>query len=324
MGATEHRTKLAEEQLLDEIAPLITMIIDPGVEDISITEQGATFVRRRGGPWLDQEIAWDSETVYRIIHLAAATLGDARTINANHPMLEMVLPIAGARFSALLPPIVSGPIFSIRTRQSFVIPLAQHEAEGTLTRQQFILLWESVRIKRNILVCGITGSGKTTLVNSLLRVIGDQQDVGSERIVLIEDTPELVSSVPNTLSLLAVNSVTMNDLARATMRQAPDRIIVGEVRSGEALAMLKAWNTGHGGGLATIHANDGYEALIRLEEAVAEATAAPERALIARTINLVMVIRRDPDTASGRKVTGIYELQKTLTPGGTFHLEEIA
>jgi len=171
--------------------------------------------------------------------------------------------------------------------------------------------------RKNILVAGSTGSGKTTFINAVLDELATISP--ADRVLIIEDTPELQCNVKNSVALLAVGRVSMLDCLRASMRLKPTRIVVGEVRGGEALSMLKAWNTGHPGGAASVHANDARGALIRLESLVAEATEAPQQQLIAEAVNLVVFVDSEPAIKAGRKVRevtvvmghreGAYELE---------------
>jgi type IV secretion system protein VirB11 len=158
----------------------------------------------------------------------------------------------------------------------------------------------ALRAKKNVLVVGSTGSGKTTFVNACLDAMAALTP--HDRVISIEDTTELQCPVKNYLDLRAVGKVTMLDCLRACMRLKPTRIIVGEVRGAEAHTLLKAWNTGHPGGMATVHANDAMSGLIRLESLVAEATSAPQQTLIAEAVDLVVFIDEEPNVAAGRKV----------------------
>jgi Flp pilus assembly CpaF family ATPase len=221
----------------------------------------------------------------------------------------------------LIPPVVRHPVFAIRQRPHCVFTLNEYEIDGILTdksdalnlqrRRDYFL--ESVRGKRhleviraaieqrkNILVAGSTGSGKTTFINAVLDELAWISP--NDRVLIIEDTPELQCNVKNAVALLAVGRVSMLDCLRACMRLKPTRIVVGEVRGAEALSMLKAWNTGHPGGAASVHANDAHGALIRLESLVAEATAAPQQQLIAEAVNVVVFVDGEPSIRAGRKV----------------------
>jgi type IV secretion system protein VirB11 len=177
----------------------------------------------------------------------------------------------------------------------------KNEIMTSLQRDYII---NAVYERQNILIAGSTGSGKTTFANAILAEISKQAGE-DQRIVLIEDTVELQCTAPNTVPLRTSKKVSMQDLLKVTMRMRPDRIVVGEVRGGEALALLKAWNTGHPGGIATLHANDAAAALIRLEQLVSEATPAPQQHLIAEAVNVVVFIGKTP---TGRKIKEVVEV----------------
>src|SRR5690606_20866946 len=194
---------------------------------------------------------------------------------------------AGERFEGLLPPVAPGPCFAIRKPASRVHTLADYVADGIVPEAGARLLARAVAERRNVLVAGGTSSGKTTLANALLAEMATLD----ERMILIEDTRELQCAAPDTVALRTRPGVaSMADLVRSTLRLRPDRIVVGEVRGGEALDMLKAWNTGHPGGIATVHANSASSALHRLEQLVQEAAALVPRRLIAEAIDIVVFI----------------------------------
>jgi Flp pilus assembly CpaF family ATPase len=207
----------------------------------------------------------------------------------------------------------------LRPRRIF--QLEEYEAQGILTakddplnrvrshddflsairgRSHAEIIRAALREKKNILVVGSTGSGKTTFVNACLDALASLTP--HDRVISIEDTTELQCPVKNYLDLRAVSKVTMLECLRACMRLKPTRIVVGEVRGAEAHTLLKAWNTGHPGGLAAIHANDAMSGLIRLESLVAEATSAPQQTLIAEAVDLVIFIDEEPGLPAGRKV----------------------
>jgi type IV secretion system protein VirB11 len=254
---------------------------------------------------------------------ALSTIAAWRDTVLNHerPILETELPLDGSRFEGLVAPIVRRPVFAIRLRPKRIFSLAEYEHAGILTckddplntfrkRDSFLedirgrshaeVIRAAVAGKKNILTVGATGSGKTTFVNAVLDVMA--QIAPDDRVVSIEDTTELQCSVRNHVELLAVGNVSMLDCLRACMRLKPTRIVVGEVRGPEALTMLKAWNTGHPGGAATVHANDALSGLIRLESLVAEATSAPQQMLIAEAVDLVVFVDQEPELQAGRKV----------------------
>ncbi len=160
------------------------------------------------------------------------------------------------------------------------------------------ILREAIDSRRNLVIAGGTGSGKTTLAGALINEMVERSDP-NERYVIIEDTLEIQCSAKNLVQLHTADAADMTRLVRTTMRLRPDRIIIGEVRGAEALALLKAWNTGHPGGVTTIHANSAKAALTRLSSLVQEAGVPPQPELIAETINLLAFIIRTP---AGRRV----------------------
>jgi type IV secretion system protein TrbB len=187
----------------------------------------------------------------------------------------------------LISPVVAAPAFAIRKPAVAVFTLDDYAAAGIITANQAEILRNAVAQRRNILVAGGTSTGKTTLVNGLLAEVARSDD----RVVLIEDTRELQCKAPNLVALRTKDGVaSLSDLVRSSLRLRPDRIPIGEVRGAEALDLLKAWGTGHPGGIGTIHAGSALGALGRLEQLVQEAVVTVPRALIAETINLIAVL----------------------------------
>ena len=204
------------------------------------------------------------------------------------PRISAELPETGERFEGLLPPVVAAPAFAIRKPAVAVFTLDDYIVAGVMTAVQADVLREAVAARKNILVAGGTSTGKTTLTNALLAEIAGTTD----RVVLIEDTRELQCRAPNLVALRTKDGVaSLSDLVRSSLRLRPDRIPIGEVRGAEALDLLKAWGTGHPGGIGTIHAGTALGALRRLEQLIQEAVVTVPRALIAETIDLVAVLR---------------------------------
>jgi type IV secretion system protein VirB11 len=197
------------------------------------------------------------------------------------------MPETGERFEGLLPPIVAAPAFAIRKPAVAVFTLHDYVAARIITAEQAEILRHAIAARRNVLVAGGTSTGKTTLVSALLAEVASTGD----RVVMIEDTRELQCTAPNMVALRTRGGVaSLSDLVRASLRLRPDRIPIGEVRGAEALDLLKAWGTGHPGGIGTIHAGSALGALRRLEQLVQEAVVTVPRALIAETINLIAVL----------------------------------
>jgi type IV secretion system protein VirB11 len=212
----------------------------------------------------------------------------------------------------VLPPVSVAPCFSIRKPATRLYTLMDYVADGIMSADTARLLSLAVVDRRNILVAGGTSSGKTTLANALLAEMAHLD----ERVILIEDTRELQSPAADTVALRTrAGHVTMADLVRSTLRLRPDRIIVGEVRGPEAIDMLKAWNTGHPGGIATIHANSAASALLRVEQLVQEAVVTVPRRLIADAIDIVVFIA---GRGSARRVDAIVRVAGLDPDGGGY------
>jgi type IV secretion system protein VirB11 len=226
-------------------------------------------------------------------------------LNENNPVLEGRLPLDGSRVEGAIPPASpDGPSMSIRKHASAIFPLAQYVSEGRIPREHADYLREAIRDARNILVGGGTSSGKTTFVNALIMAL--LEIAPGDRLVVIEDTIELQCATTNKQSFVATGNVSMQKLLKTAMRYRPDRIIIGEVRGGEALDLLKSWNTGHPGGLATVHATNAPSALLRLEQLISEVSVTPMQTLIAEAINVVVYMREFGRL--GRQVTEIIQV----------------
>ena len=221
----------------------------------------------------------------RIVRLVAHHVGVE--VHGGSPRVSAELPETGERFEGLVPPVVAAPCFAIRRPAVAVFTLSDYVAAGIMSPWQADALRAAVRERKNVLVAGGTSTGKTTLVNALLAEIADTGD----RIVLIEDTRELQCAAPNLVALRTKDgAASLSDLVRSSLRLRPDRIPIGEVRGAEALDLLKAWGTGHPGGVGTLHAGSAIGALRRLEQLIQEAVVTVPRALIADTIDLIAVL----------------------------------
>ncbi|KHK91882.1 P-type conjugative transfer ATPase TrbB [Novosphingobium malaysiense] len=298
---------------------IATALADSAVIEIMVNPDGALWLDRLGEGRADTGTRYDAAQIERIIRLVAS---HARTeVHAATPIVSAELPPhgegAGERFEGVLPPVSLGPCFSIRKPAARIYRLADYVADGLMADETAQVLGEAVAARRNVLIAGGTSSGKTTLANALLAELASRDD----RVILIEDTRELQCAAPDVVALRTrPGSVTMADLVRSTLRLRPDRIVVGEVRGREALDMLKAWNTGHPGGIATVHANSAEAALYRLEQLVQEAVVAVPRQLIAEAIDLVVFIS---GRGLGRRVETIAHVAG-LEPGGGFALHSLS
>jgi type IV secretion system protein VirB11 len=290
-----------QESLYHALGPLIAdALAQPDVVEIMANPDGTLWVDR-AGVGREKVGRIEQSAAETTIRLLASHMGE--TVTPDRPAVAGVLPRSGERFQGLLPPLAERPVFTIRKRASIVFTLDDYVAKGILPAAGADVIRRAVADRKNILVAGGTGSGKTTLVNAILA----EAPFRSDRIVLIEDTKELQCPAEDKVELLTKNTeprVTMTDLLRMTLRLRPDRIIIGEVRGPEALAMLKAWNTGHPGGVATIHANSAADALRRVEDLVGESSHIIPRRSIASAINIIMYIERI-HASHGRRISNI-------------------
>lgn len=267
---------------------------DPEIIEISLNPDGKLWVERiSADPAFTGEII-EPEKSQQIIEIVATY---CKTVaNQENPIISAELPLFGSRFEGILPPITEQPVFSIRQPASKLYTLEDYVKQGIMTENQVRLIKDAVIEKKNILFVGGTGSGKTTATNAVLNEIAKTND----RLLILEDTLELQCTADNVVFLRINDNIDMTRALRSCMRLRPDRIIVGEVRDKAALALLKAWNTGHPGGVSTVHANSAKEGLLRIEALVGEASAVNQERMIAEAIDVVVFIRRD--RVLGRKV----------------------
>lgn len=289
MLATHHRREAIQRgarMLRTALGPAIARYLeDPAVVEVMLNPDGRLWVDR-----LSEGLADTGETMSpadgeRIVRLVAHHVG--AEVHARSPRVSAELPETGERFEGLLPPVVAAPAFAIRKPAVAVFTLDDYVAARIMNAEQAAILRAAVQSRDNILVAGGTSTGKTTLTNALLAEVAK----GADRVVMIEDTRELQCSAPNLVAMRTKDGVaSLSDLVRSSLRLRPDRIPIGEVRGSEALDLLKAWGTGHPGGIGTIHAGSAIGALRRLEQLIQEAVVTVPRALIAETIDLVAVL----------------------------------
>jgi P-type conjugative transfer ATPase TrbB len=282
---------------------IASFLEDPAIIEVMLNPDGRLWIDRLSSGLADTGELVSAADGERIVRLVAHHVG--AEVHATSPRISAELPETGERFEGLLPPVVAGPAFAIRKPAVAVFSLEDYIAKGIMNSAQAVALKDAVETRKNILVAGGTSSGKTTLTNALLAEVAKTSD----RVVLIEDTRELQCKAPNLVALRTKDGViSLSDLVRSSLRLRPDRIPIGEVRGAEALDLLKAWGTGHPGGIGTIHAGTALGALRRLEQLIQEAVITVPRALIAETINVIAVLsgrgadRRLTELAS---VTGI-------------------
>jgi pilus assembly protein CpaF len=305
------------------LGPLEPLLADPDISDILVNRYNQVYVEKLGRLQKVDLMFRDDNHLLQIIDRIVSKVG--RRVDESSPYVDARLP-DGSRVNAIIPPLaLDGPVLSIRRFGIDPLKISDVLAFGTLTQNMAKILEGCVRSRLNVLIAGGTGSGKTTLLNILSAFISDD-----ERLITIEDSAELQLKQQHVVRLETrppniegKGQVTQRDLVRNSLRMRPDRIIVGEVRGGEALDMLQAMNTGHDGSLSTIHSNSARDALSRIETMVLMAgVELPERAIkeqVASAINVVIHLARLSD--GSRKVLSISEI--TGMESGTIVMQDI-
>jgi type IV secretion system protein TrbB len=284
---------------------------DPQVVEVMLNPDGRLWIDRLSEGLVDTGERLSPADGERIVRLVAHHVGVE--VHARSPRVSAELPETGERFEGLVPPVVAAPTFAIRKPAVAVFTLQDYVAANIMSTEQAMILIQAVTDRRNILVAGGTSTGKTTLTNALLAEVSKSSD----RIVLIEDTRELQCAAPNLVAMRTKDGVaSLSDLVRSSLRLRPDRIPIGEVRGAEALDLLKAWGTGHPGGIGTIHAGTAIGALRRLEQLIQEAVVTVPRALIAETIDLIAVLS---GRGSARRLTELAQIEG-LNTNGDYHV----
>ncbi len=317
--------KLAE--LRRACGPIILEALeDSDVVEIIINPDGSLWIESHSAGMRMVEPNFPTDAVEAIVTLSGQL--QRSPIPVGEPIVEGEFPLDGSRLAGVLPPLATAPMLALRKHSPSVFTLDQYKKSGIFKRvgspvqrsapeamrsfeHPIDAIREAVGARKNVLIVGGTGSGKTTLTNAILREISDQ--CPRDRIVALEDTVELQVSARNHALLRTSKDADLRRLLRVTMRLRPDRIVVGEVRGGEAYTLLKSWNSGHAGGLATMHANSSEEGLQKLAHYIYEDPAAqsftPEAIgwMIASAVNLIVVIERCA-SEPGRIVTEICEV----------------
>ena len=279
---------------------IMSLLHDDKVVEIMLNPDGRVHCERIGEGKVITDIVIAPEQSENILKLVASFKN--QVANEENPEIAAELPFEGARFQGWLPPVVAQACFSIRRRAVAVFTLGQYVEQGALTHTQAQLLKSAMLERKNIVIVGGTGSGKTTFANALLAHLSGADD----RVLVIEDLPELQVKVQDLVTMTTTSSVSMKDLVKGSLRMRPDRIIIGEARDGSALDLLKAWNTGHPGGVCTIHANSVESTPYRFEDLIQEAVVTVPRTLILQAIDLIVFISRDK--AGKRKIRDLVEL----------------
>ncbi|MGK9263905.1 P-type conjugative transfer ATPase TrbB [Sinorhizobium meliloti] len=290
---------------------LCVALDDATVVEIMLNPDGKLFIERLG-----HGVAPAGEMSSAAAEMVIGTVAHAlqSEVDTEQPIISGELPIGGHRFEGLLPPVVAKPAFTIRRRASRLIPLDEYVRSGVMTEYQASTIRSAIFSRLSIIISGGTGSGKTTLANAVIDEI--VKSAPEDRLVILEDTAEIQCAAQNAVLLHTSDTVDMARLLKSTMRLRPDRIVVGEVRDGAALTLLKAWNTGHPGGVATIHSNTAMSALRRLEQLTAEASQQPMHEVIGEAVDLIVSIERTP---RGRRVRDVIQVERFA--GGQYEIE---
>ena len=296
------------------LGPAIALWLeDPEVVEIMLNPDGRLWIDRLASGLVDTGERLLPSDGERIVRLVAHHVG--AEVHAGSPRVSAELPETGERFEGLLPPVVTAPAFAIRKPAVAVFTLDDYVAAGIMCARQAETLRAAVADRCNILVAGGTSTGKTTLTNAVLAEVAKTAD----RVVVIEDTRELQCKAQNLVGLRTKDGVaSLSDLVRSSLRLRPDRIPIGEVRGAEALDLLKAWGTGHPGGVGTIHAGSALGALRRLEQLIQEVVVTVPSALIAETIQLIPVLA---GRGSDRRLAELARVEG-LGPDGDYVLHD--
>lgn len=255
--------------------------------EILANADGSVWIERAGIGLVEVAERLGASERERIIRLVASSAGEP--CDRASPIVSAELPGTGERFEGILPPVSEAPCFAIRKPAPAPFSLDDYVNAGTVSPALSVALRQALEDRLNIVIAGGTSSGKTTFANALLA----EPVLARDRVVILEDTRELRCAAPDVTQLRTHRTgVTLRDLVRSTMRLRPDRIVIGEVRGPEALDLLKAWNTGHPGGITTLHANSAGGALSRLEQLVGEATPSLPFAMIGEAVDVVIFMSR--------------------------------
>lgn len=283
---------------------------DPNAVEIMLNDDGRVLVERHG-KGITELTRLSPAKALNFLSLMASYR--ETTVGKDKPIVEGAMPdeFRRARFAGCLPPLTPMPTFSIRLPTTKIFTLEDYVSAKIMTAEQANRLRAAIEDRKNIVVSGSTGSGKTTMLNALSNHVARISGLDS-RVVIIEDTREIVCQAPNTVQFLTDpdSDIDMQRLLKLTLRYRPDRIFVGEVRDGAALTLLKAWMTGHPGGLATVHANNPQAALLRLDQLCQEAGVPSQQALIREAVDVVVQIQRDPEAPAGRRITDMLFLNE--------------
>lgn len=326
MESMEHQLNEAEirtrKTLINAMgSSILEYLADTNVLELAVNTDQRLWIDTFDRGWVDTGHKVLPSIAKQIIYGVAA-MADTVIDVENKPYLEAEMKPwepywPKCRFQAELPDIVDVPIFNIRKHARTVFTLDDYVRQGTMTERQREVILQGIQNNENIIAAGGTSSGKTTLLNAILDKVSDTGD----RLVIIEDTPELQCNAPNHVRLKTQKPyIDMNELLRMSLRLSPRRIVVGEVRGKEALTLLKAWNTGHDGGCATLHSDSALESLYRLEQMISEISVSPQQRTIGQAVGMVIYIKKD---GVKRKVSEIIRVKKYNPQSQEYEIEQV-
>lgn len=326
MESMEHQLNEAEirtrKTLINAMgSSILEYLADTNVLELAVNTDQRLWIDTFDRGWVDTGHKVLPSIAKQIIYGVAA-MADTVIDVENKPYLEAEMKPwepywPKCRFQAELPDIVDVPIFNIRKHARTVFTLDDYVRQGTMTERQREVILQGIQNHENIITAGGTSSGKTTLLNAILDKVSDTGD----RLVIIEDTPELQCNAPNHVRLKTQKPyIDMNELLRMSLRLSPRRIVVGEVRGKEALTLLKAWNTGHDGGCATLHSDSALESLYRLEQMISEISVSPQQRTIGQAVGMVIYIKKD---GVKRKVSEIIRVKKYNPQSQEYEIEQV-
>lgn len=306
----KEKKQIAEDRLIQllnfSLGEIVPYLQDKDVVEVMLNPDKKVWVDTLSKGMFFTGITVEPHNSERTIH-SIATYVD-KIADYKEPIVTAELPESGSRFEGLLPPIVNNPTFTIRKKGIKVFTLDDYVNNGNLNEKQKQIIIEKIKDRKNILVVGGTSTGKTTFTNAIINEISLLCQ--NERLVIMEDTEELQSNSENTCRMKTSAFVTMRDLLKSTMRLRPDRIIVGEIRDGAGLDLITAWNSGHPGGISTIHSESAIGGLRQLEQYIQRVSVSKQEELIGGTVNIIIVLERTVDAETGkvkRSIKGIYE-----------------
>jgi len=278
------------------------LIEEDDVIEIMINDDNKLFIERLGSEEMEYIGQIKPQNTRAVINTLASY--HEVTVDNEQTILECEIPFCGSRFLGKIPPTVSNPTITIRKKPKKIYTLENYFKNKIISQKQYDLIVQAVRDHINILIVGGTGTGKTTLTNAIIDTIA--KVTPNDRVLIIEDTAEIQCNAKNKVISRTTKKVTMQDLVKSSLRERPDRVLIGEIRGKEALDLITIWNTGHPGGIATVHANSAYEALARIERLLAQANSYNMQEDIAKAINIIIFIKKTP---KGRVVEEILKVK---------------